>query len=54
MKLITGSRELTLKLLSSRLNIRPYNKSDKEVADFRKCKGGPTTQHDTKYPYENG
>ena len=35
MKLITGSGELTLKFLSSRLNVRPYNKLSKEVNDFK-------------------
>ena len=35
---ITSSKELTLKLLSSRENISYYNKLDKEVADFRECK----------------
>jgi len=43
MKLITGSRELTLKLFSSRLNIKPYDRLDKEVTDFKECKEGPTT-----------
>jgi len=27
--------QLTIKFLSSRLNIRPYNKLNKEVGDFR-------------------
>ena len=30
-----GSRELTLKFFSSRLNIKPYNKLSKEVKDFK-------------------
>jgi len=30
-----GSRELTIKFLSSRLNIKPYNKLSKEVEDFK-------------------
>jgi len=38
-----GSRELTLKLLSSKLNIRPYNKLDKEVIDFKEYKKGLAT-----------
>jgi len=38
MKLITGSRELTFKLFSSKLNIRPYNKLSKEVEDFKDYK----------------
>jgi len=38
-------------MLSLRLNIRLYNRLDKEVIDFRECKEGPTTQHNTKYFY---
>ena len=38
-----GNRQLAIKLLSSRLNIRPYNRLDKEVIDFRECKEGLIT-----------
>jgi len=43
MKLITSSRELTLEFCSGRLNIRPYNKLDKEVVDFKEYKEGLAT-----------
>ena len=33
--LIKGTRELIIKFLSSKLNIRPYNKLSKEVGDFK-------------------
>ena len=35
-----NSRQLILKPFSSQLNIKPYNRLDKKVADFRECKGG--------------
>jgi len=38
-----GNRQLAIKLLSSRLNIRPYDRLDKEVIDFREYKEGPET-----------
>ena len=34
-KLFQGGSKLTIKFLSSRLNIRPYNKLSKEVDDFK-------------------
>jgi len=33
--LVKGARELIIKFLSSRLNIRPYDKLSKEVEDFK-------------------
>jgi len=38
-----GNRQLAIKLLSSRLNIRPYGKLDKKAIDFKECKEGPVT-----------
>ena len=35
-----NSRQLIFKLLSNRLNTRPYNRLDREIVDFKKCKGG--------------
>jgi hypothetical protein len=35
MELSIGSFKGTFKLLSLRLNLRPYNKLDKEVKDFK-------------------
>ena len=34
-KFITGGRELVFQLLSSRLNLRPYGKLNKELDDYR-------------------
>ena len=48
-QVIISQRELVFQLLSSRLNTRPYNRLDKEVADFKKHKGGPAVPHNTKY-----
>ena len=48
-------RQFTLKLLSGRLNIRPYNRLDKEVIDFREYKERLITLYDTKcFHYQNG
>jgi len=44
-------RQLTLKLLSGRLNTRPYNRLDKEVADFKECKEELTTLYNIEYSY---
>jgi len=41
--LYKSTSKITIKFLSSRLNIRPYNKLDKEVIDFRECKEGLVT-----------
>jgi len=46
-----GSRQLAIKFFSDRLNIRPYNKLDKEVADFREYKEGLITPYDIKCFY---
>jgi len=43
-----GNRQFAIKFLSSRLNMRPYNKLDKEVADSKEYKEGLITPHDTK------
>jgi len=44
-------RQLIFKFLSSRLNIRPYNRLDKEVVDFKECKEGLVMPHNIKYFY---
>jgi len=41
-------RQLIFKFLSSRLNIRPYNRLDKEVIDFKECKEGLAMLYNTK------
>jgi len=46
-----GNRQFAIKLFSGRLNIRPYNKLDKEVIDFKEYKKGLTTPHNTKCFY---
>jgi len=38
-------------VISLGLNIRPYNKLDKEVADFKEYKEELTTPHNTKCFY---
>ena len=50
-----SSDEIPLKPISLRLNIRPYNRLDKEVINFRECKEELATQYDTKcFYYWNG
>jgi len=51
MKIIKRRYKGNVKMLSLRLNMRPYNKLDKKVADFKEYKEGLTTLHDTKYFY---
>jgi len=46
-----GNRQFAIKFLSGRLNIRPYNKLDKEVVDSKEYKEGLITPHDTKCFY---
>jgi len=43
MKIIKRRFKGDIKTLSLGLNIRPYNRSDKEVVDFRECKEGLVT-----------
>ena len=50
-KLFQNNSKLIIKFYSSKLNIRPYNKLDKEVIDFREYKEGLATQHNTKCFY---
>ena len=50
-KIIKRRRKGDIKTLRLRLNIRPYNRLNKEVIDFRECKEGLVTQHDTKCFY---
>jgi len=38
-------------MLSLRLNIRPYNRLDKEIIDFKEYKEGLTMPHNTKRFY---
>jgi len=51
MQLQPGSSKVSLKAISLGLNVRPYNRLDKEIVDFKECKEGLATQHDTKYFY---
>ena len=41
-------RQFTFKMLSLRLNTRPYNRLDKEIADFTECKEEPVVPYITK------
>jgi len=50
-KIVKSRRKGDIKILSLKLNIRPYNRLDKEVIDFKECKKGLTTPHNTKYFY---
>ena len=43
--------QLTLKMSSFKLNIRPYNRLDKEVIDFKECKEELIMLYNTKYFY---
>jgi len=54
-KLFQSDSKFTIKLFSSRLNIKPYNRLDKEVVGFKECKEGLITLYNTKYfHYQNG
>ena len=46
-----SGNKIPFKIISLRLNIRPYNRLDKGVIDFRECKEGLVTQYNTKYFY---
>ena len=50
-KIIKSRRKGDVKIFSLRLNTRPYNRLDKEVVDFKECKGGLTTPHNIKCFY---
>ena len=52
MKIIKRRRKSNIKTLSLRLNIKPYDRLNKEVIDFKECKEGPVTQYDIKYSYQ--
>jgi len=43
MKIVKRRHKSNVEILSLRLNIRPYNRLDKEVVDFKECKEGPAT-----------
>jgi len=51
LSLSKNNRQLILKLFSSRLNIKPYNKLNKEAVDFKKCKKELTMPYNTKCFY---
>jgi len=42
-KIVKRRCKSNIKTLSLKLNIRPYDKLDKEVIDFRECKEGLIT-----------
>jgi len=48
-KIVKRRHKGDIKIFSLRLNIRPYNRLDKEVVDFKECKEGLTEPHNTKY-----
>ena len=51
MQLQPNSSKVSLKPIGLGLNIRPYNRLNKEVADFKKYKGGLITLYNTKCFY---
>ena len=54
-KIIKRRHKGNIKILSLRLNIRPYNRLDKEVINFKEYKEGLITPHNTKcFYYQNG
>jgi len=46
-----SNRQFTIKPFSGKLNIRPYNRLNKEIVDFKECKKGLTMPYNTKYFY---
>jgi len=48
LQFIISSQELVIQFLNSKLNIRLYNRLDKEIIDFIKCKKEPAVPHTTK------
>jgi len=50
-KIIKHRRKGNVKTFSLGLNVRPYNRLDKEVADFREYKGELIKLYNTKYSY---
>ena len=54
-KIIKRRRKSNIKTLSLGLNIRPYNRLDKEVVDFKECKEGLITPYNIKcFYYQKG
>jgi len=51
MKIIKRRHKGNIKMFSLKLNIRPYNRLDKEVIDFKEYKEGLTEPHNTKCFY---
>ena len=47
----TSSQELVIQFLSNKLNIRLYNRLDKEITDFTEYKEEPAVPHTTKCFY---
>jgi len=50
-KIVKGRHKGNVKTLSLKLNVRPYNRLNKEVVDFREYKEGLETQYNTKCSY---
>jgi len=50
-KIIKYRHKGNVKIFSLRLNVKPYNKLDKEVIDFREYKGELIKPYNTKYSY---
>ena len=50
-KIVKRRRKSNVKILSLGLNMRLYNRLDKEVIDFIEYKEGLITPHDTKYSH---
>jgi len=51
LSLSKNNQQLIFKFFSSRLNIKSYNRLDKEVIGFKEYKEGLTMLYNTKYFY---
>ena len=48
LQFVINSQELVIQFFSSKLNTRPYDRLDKKITDFTKCKEEPVVLHTTK------
>ena len=51
LKFFISNQKLIIKHFSSKLNIRPYDRLDKEIADFKEHKDKPAVLYNTKFLY---
>ena len=48
LQFVISSQELVIQFFSNKLNMKLYNRLDKEVTDFKEHKGGPAVPYNTK------